>query len=105
MAVDLETCTGCGAWVTACHAENNIPTVGPEQAARGAKSAADKGLRPAQAMLGNMLFKGQGVPRQGPLGLAWLTVAKEGARADEAWISDAYRSAMAQASTWAWSML
>jgi molybdopterin-containing oxidoreductase family iron-sulfur binding subunit len=35
MAIDTDRCTGCGACAVACHAENNIQTVGEEEAAKG----------------------------------------------------------------------
>jgi TPR repeat protein len=73
------------------------------QAARWFGLAAEKGQRSAQASLGAMLFKGQDVRRRAALGLAWLTVArdgvaKEGDGPDAAWITETYANAFAQAS-------
>ena len=66
----------------------------PLQAARWAKLAADKGNVGAQALLGHLLFEGDGVPRQSVLGLMYLTVARERAKPADAWIFEMQEQAV-----------
>lgn len=60
--------------------------------------AARKGQHQAQALLGQMLCSGDRLPRQTARGLMWLTLAQDSATADEIWIKDTYKTALAKAS-------
>ena len=51
--------------------------------------AAQKGQHQAQALLGQMLFNGDRLPRQAARGLMWLTLARDNAAPDETWIAKA----------------
>ena len=60
--------------------------------------AAQKGQHEAQALLGQMLFNGDRLPKQAARGLMWLTLARENAGPDESWIKESYNRAFAKAS-------
>jgi TPR repeat protein len=60
--------------------------------------AAQKGQHQAQALLGQMLFNGDRLPRQAARGLMWLTLARDNAAPDETWIRESYNRAFAKAS-------
>jgi uncharacterized protein len=59
--------------------------------------AAQKGQYQAQALLGQMLFNGEQMPPQRARGLMWLTLARDSAGPDEAWIKESYNRAVAKA--------
>lgn len=70
------------------------------QASRWLNLAAEKGHVPSQALLGHMLFNGQGVAKQRGKGLMWLTMARDAAAANpkrDRWILDLYERAEAEA--------
>jgi TPR repeat protein len=60
--------------------------------------AAQKGQHQAQALLGQMLFNGDQLPRQAARGLMWLTLARDSATPDETWIKESYNKAISKAS-------
>jgi TPR repeat protein len=77
------------------------PDASPDNFRYGARwlgLAAQKGQHQAQALLGQMLFNGDRLPRQAARGLMWLTLARENAGADETWIKEDYNQAFARAS-------
>jgi hypothetical protein len=62
----------------------------PHEAARWFQLAATKGQCHAEAALGDILFKGQYVPRQAARGLMWLTLGRDCAGSDETWVKPLY---------------
>ncbi|MCO5129650.1 MAG: sel1 repeat family protein [Xanthobacteraceae bacterium] len=70
----------------------------PKYGIRWLGLAAQKGQHQAQALLGQMLFNGDHLPRQAARGLMWLTLARDSAGPEEAWIKDSYNKAIAKAS-------
>ncbi|MDB5509523.1 MAG: sel1 repeat family protein [Hyphomicrobiales bacterium] len=72
----------------------------PRQAVRWLFLAAEKNHMEAQALLGNLLFTGQGVPRQRARGLMYLTMAVESAGDDpkNVWVIELREKALKAAS-------
>jgi TPR repeat protein len=70
----------------------------PHEAARWFQLAANKGQCRAEAVLGDILFQGQYVPKQAARGLMWLTLSKDCAGPEETWVKPLYDNAVHRAS-------
>ncbi len=73
------------------------------EAVRWAKVAADYGSVEGQALLGHLLFEGDGISRQAVLGLMWLTVALDRSGGSERWILDMHEEARSAATMDEWN--
>ncbi|WP_018698354.1 tetratricopeptide repeat protein [Amorphus coralli] len=71
----------------------------PRLAARWLKLSAEKGNPEAQALLGDLLFFGEEMPRRPVTGLMWLTIARKTASGpDSGWIRERQERAFTRAS-------
>jgi TPR repeat protein len=68
------------------------------QAARWAKLSADKGNIGAQALLGHLLFEGEGLKREPVVGLMFLSIARGRAEPSQRWIFELQEQAHSMAS-------
>jgi TPR repeat protein len=68
------------------------------EAARWFLKAASQGQCRAQVALGDILFRGLQVPRQAARGLMWLTLGRDCAGNDQAWVKPLYDNAFHRAS-------
>ncbi|MFZ5733321.1 MAG: tetratricopeptide repeat protein [Pseudomonadota bacterium] len=86
-------------------AQYNLARLYLDGSSREAKSglrwlslAVQKNHYQAQALLGQMMFNGDQLPRQAAKGLMYLTLARDSAGPGDAWIRESYASAMKKAS-------
>jgi uncharacterized protein len=70
----------------------------PHEAARWFLLSATKGQCRAEVALGEILFRGQYVPRQAARGLMWLTLGRDCAGSDGTWVKPLYDNAFRRAS-------
>lgn len=73
------------------------------EAAKWARQAADYGSIDGQALLGHILFEGDGVTRQPVDGLTLLTIALVRSGGNERWIADMHEEARAAATEAEWN--
>jgi hypothetical protein len=80
------------------HLDGLLGIRNPKQAGRWFNLAANSGHSRAQAMLGHLLWTGDGLQRQPAQGLMWVTLAKRATPADkDPWVHELYAAIVSQA--------